>query len=533
MAQHILANTGKLTRFLLRLDRLRIPLWLFGLTFFTLIIPPAFMNLYPSQQERDILTETMANPAMTAMLGPGNFENYTIGAMTAHQMLLMTAVVVGLMSILLLTRHTRADEEDGRVELIRSLPTGRLSYLNASLLVLSGTSVALALLTGFGMYALGVESMDLAGSLLYGAVLGGTGLVFAGVTAVFAQLSASSRGTLGWSVSVLLISYLGRAITDVSNETLSWLFPLGWVSKTDVYSSNNLGPIFIMVGVSFILFLIANFLNGIRDLEQGFIPSKPGRKFASRFLQSPIGVAFRLQRTGTISWGIGLFVLGASYGSIFGDLEKFFQGNEIYEQMLMQVEGASIVEQFIPTLMIVITLLATIPPIMAMNKLRGEEKSGRIEHLLSRAVSRTQLMGSYLVISLINGFLMISISALGLWSAGHAVMDEGLDFGMVFGAAFVFYPAMLVMIGISVALIGVLPKLTNYIWLYFFYSFIVLYLGALFQFDEWVALLTPYGHVPSVPIDDVTFFPLFVLSLVAVVLMIVGFVGFRRRDIAS
>src|SRR5690606_41244689 len=64
--------------------------------FFTLIVPPAFENLYETQQERDAITETMVNPAITAMLGTGDFDNYTTGAMTAHNMLVMTAVIVGL-----------------------------------------------------------------------------------------------------------------------------------------------------------------------------------------------------------------------------------------------------------------------------------------------------------------------------------------------------------------------------------------------------------------------------------------------------
>ena len=146
--QQIFANTGKLSRLILRLDRIRIPLWIIGIIFFTLITPPAFENLYKTQEERDAITETMANPAMTAMLGPGDLDNYTTGAMTAHNMLLMTAAIVGLMAILLVTRHTRSDEEDGRLEIIRSLPTGRLSYLNASLLVTSAAFIVLALLTG-------------------------------------------------------------------------------------------------------------------------------------------------------------------------------------------------------------------------------------------------------------------------------------------------------------------------------------------------------------------------------------------------
>lgn len=533
MDQNRFANTGQLSRLVFRLDRTKVSLWIVGISLLTLIVPPAFESLYKTQQDRDAVTETMANPAITAMVGTGDLKNYTIGAMTAHQMLIITAVIVGLMAILLVTRHTRADEEDGLIEMIRSLPTGRLSYLIASFIVASGTFIVLALFIGFGLYVLGIESMDLEGSLLYGATLGGTGVIFVGVTAIFAQLSESSRGTIGWSVAVLLLTYLSRAITDISNEQLSWLSPLGWVSKAEVYSSNNWGPIFLMLAFAILLFIIAIYLNGIRDLEQGFIASKPGKSNASRLLQSPIGLAFRLQRTGFIAWAIGLFILGASYGSIFGDLESFFKGNEMYQQLLQQAEGASLVEQFIPTLMTIISLIATIPPILAMNRLRGEEKKGRLEHLLGRAVSRAKLIGSYLILAIVNSFVMISLSAIGLWAAGTAVVEHGLEFNMVYSSALVFYPAILVMIGISAVLNGFSPRFTHVIWFYLMYSFIVLYLGNLIQFPNWLGKLTPFGHVPHVPIEEVTFMPLFLLSAIGVGLMIISFIGFRKRDIKN
>ncbi|GGM18786.1 ABC transporter permease [Paraliobacillus quinghaiensis] len=531
MANNSFVKTGYLTRFILRLDRFRISLWLVGLTFFTLIVPVAYTGLYENQQERDAMAVTMENPAMIAMVGPGNIENYTTGVMTAHQMLLITAVVVGIMSILLLTRHTRADEEDGLIEMIRSLPTGRLSYLNASLLVISGVSVALALITGFGLYALGIESMDLEGSLLYGAALGGTGLLFAGVTAVFAQLAETSRGTIGWSIAILLFTYLFRAITDVSDEALSWISPLGWVTKTEAYDANHWGPIFILIGVSVLLFILANYLHAIRDLERSFLPSKPGRRTATRFLQSPIGLAIRLQRTGMIAWAVGIFLIGISYGSVLGDMETFFEGNEMMEQMFQLTEGGSITEQFIPMLLIVMAIMSTIPPIMAMNKLRGEEKKDRLEHLLGRAVSRTRLMGGYVVLSVVNGFVMVSLSAIGLWSAGTAVMEEGLEFSMIYGASMSYFPAVLVMIGLAVFLMGYFPKYTTLVWLELFYSFIVLYLGGLMQFPEWVGKLSPFDYIPQVPSEDVSVMTLVMLTVIAIVLMVIGFIGFNKRDI--
>ena len=82
-----------------------------------------------------------------------NYE--TIGSLFAHEMLLFTAIAVAIMNILLVGRSTRADEEDGRVELIRSLPVGRLAYLNGAMIVVVLTNVLLAVLIGAGISVLG------------------------------------------------------------------------------------------------------------------------------------------------------------------------------------------------------------------------------------------------------------------------------------------------------------------------------------------------------------------------------------------
>ena len=84
-----------------------------------------------------------------------------------------------------------------------------------------------------------------------------------------------------------------------------------------MYVNNYWWPILLTVGVAFALAILALYLNAIRDLESGFLPSKPGRKYASKFLLSPLGLTLRLQRTGLISWAIGMYILGASYGSRF------------------------------------------------------------------------------------------------------------------------------------------------------------------------------------------------------------------------
>ena len=528
------SNTGSLIFFILKRDKIRIPVWLISLTLMTILTATSFAGLYANDQERQAMAETMKNPAMTAMVGKGyGLENYTEGPMMAHQMLLFTAIVVAIMSIMLVTRHTRNDEEEGRVELIRSLPVGRLSTVTATLVVMIATNALLTILIAVSLFLLGIESINLSGSFLYGAALGATGIFFTGITLLFAQLSSNSRGTIGLSFTVLAISYLIRAVGDVSNEALSWTSPLGWILGTEVYVNNYWWPVFLTLGSSIFIALTALYLHAMRDLGSGFIPTKPGKRHASRFLISPFGLAFRLQRTGIIAWAIGMFILGVSYGSVLGDLESFFASNEMMAEMLPAVEGYTLTEQFVTMLTAIISMLCTVPPIMFLLKLKGEEKRGQLEPILSKSVSRSKLLGSYMLLSLISGFIMLSLAILGLWVAADSVMDDPISLQSFLKAGLVYLPALWIMIGIGVATIGIKPKLTGLTYLFLGYSFFVVYLGSMLKLPEWMANLSPYGHIPQIPVEEVSYLTLAILIFIAIALTLVGFIGFRNRDIAG
>lgn len=535
MSKQLYSSTGVLTRFIIRRDRIRIPIWIIALSAITCLVAISFSTLYVSEQDRQVIAQTMMNPAMTAMVGISyGLDNYTFGAMIAHQMLLMTAIVIGIMNILLVARHTRADEEEGRIEIIRSLPAGRLSNLSATTVVVFGTNVLLTLIIGFGLYALGIESMDLEGSLLYGASLGAIGIFFAAITGLFAQLSESSRGAVGLSFALLGIAYIMRAVGDIGNHTLSWFSPFGWISQAKAYVHNTWWPIVLTLGVTLIIVIFALFLNVIRDLEAGFIPSKPGKKHASKFLQSPLGLSLRLQRTGIIAWAVGMFILGASYGSVLGDTDSFLADNGVLKDLITPVAGYSLTEVFITMIMSVLAMVCTIPAILNVFKLKSEEKKNHAEHLLGRAVSRPRLMGSYFIVSIVAGFIMLSLTALGMGIVGVSVIEGGgITLGTFYGAAIVYLPAMWIMIGIAVLLVGIAPNFTNLVWLYLGYSFIVVYLGGLFQFPEWLTKLSPFGHISQYPVDQMEWWKALVLTVIAIAIMIVGFVGYRRRDISN
>lgn len=525
-------KTGILARFIMRRDRVRLPVWILSFAVLSMIVAGTFTDLYASVEERQAIAETMKNPAMTVLFGEAyGMDDYTAGPMMAHQMLLLTAIVVGIMNILFVARHTRTSEEDGQIELIRALPTGRLSQLSATLLMSTVVNIVLALAVGFGLYALQIESIDLGGSLLYGAALGTVGIFFAAVTAVFAQVVESSRNAIALSFSVLGIAYIIRAIGDVSSEFVAWFSPLGWMLRTEVFVNNYWWPLFLTIGVGLIFVVLSFYLHGIRDIGAGLFPAKRGKSTAHTFLLHPFGLALRLQRTGIIAWLIGMYVLGMTYGSVLGDLEAFLSDSELMQQLLQSSAGASITEQYITMLMSVMAMMSVIPAVMVLLKLKGEEMKNRTENLFSRAVSRLKVFGSYVGLAHLVGFFALLVSAVGLWLAGLAVMDDMMSLGTILQAALVYVPAMWVMISLATLFIGFAPSTVYVTWIYLGYAFVVSYFGGMLQLPTWLEKISPFAHIPEVISEDMTYGSLVVLTMISLIISWSGFILYKKRDL--
>jgi ABC-2 type transport system permease protein len=480
------------------------------------------------------MAETMKNPAMIAMVGPiYGHANYDFGSMVAHQMLLFTALTVGIMSIIQVTRHTRKDEEEGRIEMIRSLPVGKLANISATLVVYFIVSVLIGLVTGVGFSMLGIESMPIMGSMLYGAVLAVTGFFFAVITSLFAQLFSTSRATVGYGLGFLILSYIVRGIGDVSSEALARISPLGLILRAEVYVNNYWWPIFVLLGVSLIFAFISMRLAFTRDLEAGLFKAKAGKEKASKSLLSPLGLAFRLQKTTIIAWLVAVFVLGASYGSVFGDMDMFFKTNDLMRQILPLTPGVSLVEQFMSVISIVSALVCAIPAIQMITKLRSEEKLNRTDHILGRAVSRKSLLTSYVLLGFVISIVATALSAYGLYLSSAQVMEEPIRLGLVMQSGLVHIPAIWVMIGIAVLLIGIFPKAISFVWGYLTLSFILNYFDGILQIPEALKKLTPFAHIPQIPVDEMTLAPLIVLTFISAMLIFFGYKTYSKRDISA
>lgn len=184
-------GTLGLLRLYLRRDRVSLPLWVLLLSVpLATVYIASVETVYPDRSARAAAAAAiMASPAQRALYGPVYNDSLgAVGIWKAGMFHTLIAVAV----ILTVIRHTRADEESGRAELIDSTVVGRYANLTGALLLSFGASIATGAIGALGLLATDVTP---AGSVAFGVALAASGMVFTAVAAVAAQLSPSARFT--------------------------------------------------------------------------------------------------------------------------------------------------------------------------------------------------------------------------------------------------------------------------------------------------------------------------------------------------
>ncbi|MCL2545151.1 MAG: ABC transporter permease, partial [Clostridia bacterium] len=403
----------------------------------------------------------------------------------------------------------------------------------------------LALLTGLGLAAMGVESMGLGGSMLYGVALGVTGLFFAAVAALFSQLSASSRGAAGYAFMALGIFYMIRAAGDANgSELLACLSPLGLIQRSQIYVENRLWPSLALLLATALLAGTVYALNAIRDMGQGFIPARPGRREASKLLRSPFGLALRLLRNTLITWLIVMLLLGASYGSVIGDIYTFVGDSPEYLSIVGvpaaalaflsdDAKAKIVIDYFGSFVNAMMALICMVPLLTAALKPRSEEKEGRAEQVLARVVPRSAYLAGYVFLAFAASALLQLATAYGLYASADAMSETNpFTLGGLLRANMAYLPALWVMIGAAVLLTGVLPRASGAIWGYYGFVCFAALMGNLPDLlPGWLLALSPMQYIARLPMEAINYAPLAVLTAIAAALTAAGFLGYRRRDL--
>jgi ABC-2 type transport system permease protein len=533
----------RLTLLQARRDRGTLAAWILGIAGLGYVAATAVTTQFGEDNERAaLISVAAASPAFLFIRGLP--DGISSGAVTFFQGYSFTAVLAGLMSAFLVVRHTRADEDQGRFELVGSTQVTRVTSLFATLLLGSSANVVLALAVAAGFIGAG---LPLQGSFLAGTAVGSVGLFFMAAAALVAQVMPSARSANGTVAALIGGAYLirgagdalGTADSSLLHVSAAWpsLFsPIGWGQRIRPFTEADTLPLLAIGAGAVVLAGLAVVLRSGRDLGASYIAAdEAGAERAGTGLASMLGLAWRLQRGSLASWCFTSAALGAVAGGLGPVVRDALEGNpSVAELMSRIVPGdAGLVDLFTTAMLGIAGILAAAAGIEAVLRLRAEEAEGRAELLLSVPASRFRWLGSTLAVAAITT-TAVAVAA-GASAAVVLALGEagGSSPGMVFAAALAHIPAALVFPAGTVLVFALAPRWSTPAgWSALAVALVLGQFGELLSLPVWLQDLSPFRHSSAMPVEAFHLEGALLMAAVAVIAAAAGSRLIRERDVA-
>jgi len=527
-----LVGTRALIRLALRRDRILLPAFLVIVVGMVASGTQATIAFYPNLQSRiEAATVVNTTSSTLAMFGPIH-DVTSLGAVSVFKLGMMGLIAIAILAARLVVRHTRAEEETGRLEMIGATVVGRRAPLTAALVVAGGMSIVTGGAAALGLVAAGLPRE---GSAILGAGFAALGLACAAIGALTAQVTMSARAAAGMATGAIGVFYLVRAIADAGPDGnlawLSWASPIGWYQQTRPYAGNRWWPLALPLVLAVVMLVVAYAAAARRDFAAGLLADKSGRATASPSLATPLALAWRLQRGSFFIWASSFLVVGAVIGGITSSVSGFLDSPPVQDLMRRFGGVENVTDAFLSVELGMMAVVVTVYGMQAAMRLRAEETGLRAEPMLATPVTRIPWVWSHLTIALAGSAALMAIAGLSAGLTSAAQVDIPHQFWRVVEAAIIQVPAIWVVIGIGIAAFGLAPRLVIAGWVALVFFVLLGEFGPLFRLDQWLMNLSPYAHTPRMPGGHLTTGPLVWLIGIAAALIAAGLVGFRRRDL--
>lgn len=526
------AGTGTLVRFMLRRDRVRLPGWVAGIGLFWLYYTRLVPSVYASDDDLRGISQLMEGPMGRVLTGPAHgFADLSHDRLVVGGYGLYVVLLAALMSLLTVVRHTRAEEQTGRAELVRANVVGRHAPLSAALLVTVVTNLAVA--ATVAAVTVTAPEFGPGGSLLFAAGVALAGLAFAGLASVTVQVTEFSRAAAGLAGGALGAAFVVRALGDMTREggsVVSWLSPLAWSQQTAPFVLDRWWPLLLSAGLAAATTAVGYVLSERRDVGATMFAVRPGPDRAASWLRSPFTLSLRLQRASIVGWTASLAVAGLVYGAW---ADAMLTSLDDLPDVLVDVTGGEgdIVVGYLALMALFMALTIGIYVVLAMQSLRTEETSGRGEPVLATATSRWAWLGTHVAAVALGVGVTLAVTGLATGIGAAAVTGEVAHVWEVTGAHLAYAPAVLCVLGLGALLFGVAPRMMGLAWAVLGYGLVVGVFGPVMELPGWAHDLSPFEHVGRIPQQPLRVVPLVVLAVIAAAGVLAGLVTFGRRDV--
>jgi ABC-2 type transport system permease protein len=513
-----------LLRGYLRRDRVMLAAWIAGGCSLYVSQAKSVEQMYPTPVDLQEAAEGLSgNAAMLAMTGPARALD-TLGGQVAWQSAAFGAVVAGLMSMLIIGRHTRAEEESGRDELIRSGAVGRLAPLAAAVGVALAANAVLGALVAASLIAYGLPA---AGSLALGAALTTTGWVFTGVAAVAAQLTFSARAAYAITGATIGAAYFARAVGDTGPQAVSWTSPIGWGQATRPYADERWWPLLLSVAATASLLLLAVRLHGRRDHGAGLwsdhAPRLRDQHFGSWHL------VWHLQKGTVLGWAAATSAVGVGYGALATSADDVVGDSEAAAELFA---GPSVTDGFLGTAVLILALLAAAAGVMTAQRPDAEERMRRVDPLLAGPLPRMRWSLQHTTLTVVSVVLVLLVAGLSSGVGYALATGDPADTWSLVGPALSYVPAALAVTALVRLAHGMAWSASVLGWLALGWCVVVGLFGPLLDLPEVVTGLSPFEHVARMPAESFDAAAWAVLWALALALSAVGQARLAHRDLS-
>lgn len=522
-------GTTALLRATVRHDGRGIAPWVLIITVLSASSVLAYPIVFPTLQDRAGLALAIGgNPAIGLIFGPA-VDLSTAEGFTIWRALALGGFLAALGAVLAVTRATRAQEDSGQAELLASSVLGRASRLLVGIVMGLIASFLAGLVSGVATALCGG---DWESSMLLGATFTATGLMFTGVAAVAAQLGSDARTANSISIGTFGGLFLLRGFAYSVNAPVwtIWANPLGWLTQTRPAAGNHWWPLWFTLVFAAVALAIAFSLQARRDFAEGVFAPRTGA--ARGTIGSTGGLAWRLNRGHLLTWAIVFLGLGVVFGYFATSINDMLASDNAVKQILAAraVTNDQLVSAFLVTILSLVGIIAAVPGVHIMLKVRSEEMADRVDPILATTVRRVRYYGDNALIALLASSCFVMVAGL-LIAILASTADLGVSFGEVLLQALVTVPAVWAVVAVAVAVVGAKPRLAIAAWTGILISFSLTLLGSTFKLGDSTMAMSPFFHVPNVSTAHPEWWGLLMVVLVAALLVVIGCVGFRRRDL--
>ena len=427
----------------------------------TALLAPGYGDTYASPEDlaRAVASAQVSDTSrflygdLSASAGIVQVAAWELGGLTC----LVLGVVIALRSISL----TRAAEDLGRTELLRSTGTGPAAGLVGQGLTLALQCLFLGIGAGAGLLAL--EEADGTDAVTYGAVLTATCLTVSFAALVLAQLAPDAPAGRSIALGVVGLMYSGNGMSASKDwDWAGWVSPFRLRTAVDPGGENSWGPVLIAVAASIMVLALAGALTSHRDLGQGLV-QLPARRSPSLRAGGPLTLAVRLSRSQCLAWAFLVSLVAGVLVSMGGEVVDLArQGGISGGSLGSLLAGDDPGEAFLRYIGQLAGALAAAQGVSLALRYSSDERSGRLEMVVSTGNRPLRiLLSSWLVAALGSGLTLICATV----AAGYVGRSE-LDTDLIDAVRLVAgqWPAALASAAIATALCGAWPRGRGLAW---------------------------------------------------------------------